>query len=556
MSSSGEMSPSASQSSEISHGEIFTRPWIVELILDLVGYDASSNLAHTTLVEPSCGSGAFLRCAVTRLSQSLKFQGLTLDDAVNSIRAWDLLEDNVLLSRAMVSSILIEDGWGEDASETAARAWITCGDFLLVDHESLQADFVVGNPPYIRMEDIDPDKLMVYRSNLKTMAGRADLFVGFYEIGLKLLKPEGVLGFICADRWMKNQYGEKLRRMVASQFALDKAIMLHDVDAFEEGVSAYPAITTIRNGAQGKVLIAETTSDFKTQSASKFAKWAKSSRIEIFETAGISATYLPHWFDGEGSWPWGSPERLKLLEMLNDKFEPLQSLETGTRVGIGIATGKDDIYLVKDAPIETSRLLPLAMSKDTRSGELQWSGTYLVNPWESDGTLVNLDEYPKLKKYLNAHKSALLARNIAGRGSVDKPATWYRTIDKVDSALTKKHKLLFPDMKMTTHPVLESGETYPHHNLYYIVSDSWNMKVLGGLLLSKVAEFFVECYAVKMRGGTLRFQSQYLRRIRVPRPADISEEDAKVLIKAFDERDEASATRVALKIYGISEIPR
>lgn len=63
------------------------------------------------------------------------------------------------------------------------------------------------------------------------------------------------------------------------------------------------------------------------------------------------------------------------------------------------------------------------------------------------------------------------------------------------------------------------------------------MRVLGGLLLSRVAEAFVEAYAVKMRGGTLRFQAQYLRKIRVPDPAAISESDQVALSEAFDKRD-------------------
>jgi hypothetical protein len=91
--------------------------------------------------------------------------------------------------------------------------------------------------------------------------------------------------------------------------------------------------------------------------------------------------------------------------------------------------------------------------------------------------------------------------------------------------------------------------------LYFIVSDVWDMRVLGGLLLSKVAEAFVEAYAVKMRGGTLRFQAQYLRKIRVPDPAGISESDRTALAEAFDKRDVKAATEAALRVYGLAELP-
>jgi hypothetical protein len=89
---------------------------------------------------------------------------------------------------------------------------------------------------------------------------------------------------------------------------------------------------------------------------------------------------------------------------------------------------------------------------------------------------------------------------------------------------------------------LDSVTTYPHHNLYYVVSDAWDLEVLGGLMMSRIAQFFVECYGVRMRGGTLRFQAQYLRRIRVPRPDQVPARQAARLRRAFATRDVDSAT--------------
>ncbi len=537
------------------NGEIFTRPWVVELILDLVDYSPNLDLAEKTIVEPSCGTGVFLEQIVYRLSKSLKKHNRSLLSASKSIMAWDLIEGNSEASRKLVQKVLVNEGWDKVESSAIAATWVRTGDFLEQPQAIQIADYVVGNPPYVRLEEVDPIKLAKYRATLKTMGGRSDLYIGFFEIALQMLKPNGVLGFICADRWMKNQYGKKLRQMITSSYSVDATLILHDVDAFEEEVSAYPAISILRNGKQGKSLIADTSSEFGELQAATLLKWRSSSPDELLQVDGLKASYLPHWFDSEGSWPWGSPARMQLLEELNSKFQPLESAETGTRIGIGVATGKDEVFVVKSAPVEESRLLPLAMNRDTKSGHMNWSGSLLVNPWESDGSLVNLTDYPKLKAYFEIHHEKLINRNVAQRQSNESIGSWFRTIDKVDSSLTGKVKLLFPDMKMTTHPVLESGQTYPHHNLYYVVSDVWDMKVLGGLLLSKVAEFFVDCYAVKMRGGTLRFQSQYLRRIRVPMPNEISKEDAKVLAEAFDNRNEALATQVAFRIYGIKEIP-
>jgi adenine-specific DNA-methyltransferase len=128
---------------------------------------------------------------------------------------------------------------------------------------------------------------------------------------------------------------------------------------------------------------------------------------------------------------------------------------------------------------------------------------------------------------------------------------WYKTIDRVSHALATAPKLYIADIKAALDPVLDAGETYPHHNLYFIRSEEWDLEVLGGLLLSAVGQFFVESYGVRMRGGYWRFQAQYLRRIRVPSPKDLSEIQSNDLRKAFRDRDRGRATRIALEIYGI-----
>jgi hypothetical protein len=185
------------------------------------------------------------------------------------------------------------------------------------------------------------------------------------------------------------------------------------------------------------------------------------------------------------------------------------------------------------------------------TGVLEWSGTYLVDPWETDGNLVELERYPRLRRYFEEHEDTLRGRHVGRKY----PSRWYRTIDKVDHSLTKKPKLLIPDIKSVTHPVYDEGRYYPHHNLYHITSEVWDLRVLGGLLLSGVGQFFIECYAVRMSGGYLRFQAQYLRRIRVPHPDNVTAEQADSLRQAFEERDIDAATVAALGVYGIDRVP-
>ncbi|SEQ29431.1 Eco57I restriction-modification methylase domain-containing protein [Streptomyces radiopugnans] len=536
----------------VEHGEVFTRGWVVELILDLIGYTPDKDLCDTKLIEPACGGGAFLGAIASRVSASCHAHGRPLTDATEAVRAFDLLDHNVEQSRTLITRALQDEGWGPADSEQIAAAWVRQGDYLLQADSDYRADYVVGNPPYIRLEDVPDDRMAAYRDACPTMSGRADIYIGFYETALRSLTPGGRLGFICADRWMRNQYGRALRRLVTRGFSMDLVLTMHDVDAFDEQVSAYPAITVISNRRQGPAVVADTTRAFDAARSRDFAAWCRSGAREQIDAEAFQAVRLPHWFPGEESWPAASPARLAMLEDLTKRFGLLEDPRTGTRVGIGVATGADKVFLTQDADaVEPDRLLPMAMVRDTTNGTLDWGGTYLVNPWSTDGDLVDLSAYPRLASYLDRHGDALRKRYVA----VKQPHRWYKTIDKVDARLTRRPKLMFPDMKLTIHPVLDEGGLYPHHNLYYIVSDTWDLRVLGGLLLSRIAQAFVEAYAVRMRGGTLRFQAQYLRKIRVPDPDAIDERDRAALADAFDRRDVEAATEAALRVYGLAELP-
>jgi hypothetical protein len=150
---------------------------------------------------------------------------------------------------------------------------VSRGDYLLQSEDDQRADYVVGNPPYIRLEDVPDDRMAAYRRARPTMGGRADVYVGFYEAALQSLSPGGRLGFICADRWMRNPYGRRLRRLVTSRFSMDLALVMHDVHAFEDQVSAYPTITVISRRHQGEAVVADTTSVFGRAQAQEFADW-------------------------------------------------------------------------------------------------------------------------------------------------------------------------------------------------------------------------------------------------------------------------------------------
>lgn len=531
---------------EVEYGEVFTRRWVVEAVLDLVGYTADRDLSQLRLVEPSTGSGAFFLPAVERLVASARRHGVPVEELSECLFGLDLQQKHVDTCRQQVRELLVVSGLREGDAQRLAESWLHHGDFLLGEVPG-EVDIVVGNPPYIRTEDLADEVEAAYRARWTTMRGRADIYVGFYERSLILLREGGRLGFICADRWMRNAYGRKLRGLVASHYAVESVWQMHDVDAFETEVSAYPAITVLANTPQSAVTFIDTTATFDAEAAREVIGFVQADTDTAAGT-GWEGARLPSWFATEDFWPTGPPQTVKLLEYLQENFPPLEEVGV-TRIGIGVASGADKVYIVDrnaSIPVEEDRLLPIVMSDDIRSGRLEQPRKLLLNPWDEEGKLIDLVEYPQFAEFLGAHE-VVRKRFVAKKN----PAAWYRTIDKVQPGLAEQPKLLLQDMKAQITPVLEPGGYYPHHNLYYIVSSSWDLEVLGGLLLSRIAEAFVRAYGVQMRGGTLRFQAQYLRKIAVPRPERISGELAEELREAFRSGDRDAATRAAEKAYGL-----
>lgn len=527
-------------------GAIFTRREVVEFILDLVGYTTDQPLHKLTLLEPSFGDGDFLLPVIDRLLSAWKSRGKTtrpLDTLGGCIRAVELHRDTFNRTHAAVVARLAGAGIAARTASAIADGWLLHGDFLLTPLPA-GFDVVVGNPPYVRQEMIPAALLGEYRRRYTTMYDRADLYIPFIERSLRLLTKAGALGFICADRWMKNRYGGPLRALVAEGFHLKVHVDMTDTPAFHSDVTAYPAITVITREKAGVTRLAHRPaidSDFLTTLAGILtAKKLPQDSGAVRELAGVTA----------GSEPWilESADQLAVVRRLERDFPVIE--EAGCKVGIGVATGADEAFIGPfDAlDVEDDRKEPLVMTRDIMSGAVEWRGYGVINPFATVGGLVDLADYPRLKRYLEARKDAIAGRHCAKKA----PANWYRTIDRITPSLTRKPKLLVPDIKGESHIVYEDGSLYPHHNLYFITSDEWDLRALQAVLLSAIARLFVATYSTKMRGGFLRFQAQYLRRIRVPRWDDVPARLRRELRAAAETQDIAACNRAAFKLYRLT----
>jgi len=526
-------------------GAVFTRPEVAAFMLDLSGYTAALDLKGTRLLEPSFGSGEFLIPAVKRRLASYFAHGGTVTGVLaelgDAFFAVELHRQTFLQTRSVLTDVLQTQGLSPAVQEALLSSWLRQDDFLLTEIEGAFTH-VTGNPPYLRQEAIPSLLLEAYRQRYPTMTDRADLFVPFFERGLDLLTNGGKLCFLCSDRWFRNKYGGPLRRKVAGNYHLQVYVDLVDTEVFQSEVTAYPAITLLSRDAGHDTRLSrrpEITSEALQALTAGLLGTAIHPDVERIPWAVRDAE----------PWLLDLGPALAVLRDIEDRFPALE--DVGASVGIGVATGADRVYIgpFEALDVEEDRKVPLGMAADVRSGVLKWSGLGVVNPFAEGGGLVDLRDYPMLAAYLKKHETAIRERSIAQRA----PSNWYRTIDRITPALTHVPKLLIPDMNGQAAVAYDPGTVYPHHNLYFITSQAWDLRALQAVLRSRVTALFMGAYSVKMRGGTLRYQAQYLRRLRLPRWNEVSPNLQQRLCNLAESADATELNEAVFSLYGLDQ---
>jgi hypothetical protein len=534
--------------SETGRGAIFTKPEVVEAILDLCGYVSHEPLHRRRLLEPSFGAGDFLIPAIHRLFSAYLREGRDVAAAQlelkDSVRAVELHGSTFEQTRTRVRELLLLQGVTEHGASLLCSAWLICDDFLLSDLEG-HFDFVVGNPPYVRQERIPDALLREYRRRFQTLYDRADLYVPFFERALDLLSDRGVLGYICANRWLKNRYGGPLREKISRGYWLKYFIDMEDAEAFHSEVMAYPAITVVQRAGPGEGRLT------RTVAGSSIANGSLRAMVDVLRSEGPDDGSV----DGFAS-PVNSSAplllddipRMALLRRIEADYPTLE--QASCRVGIGVATGCDRVYIddLDTLPVEPDRKLPLVMARDLIEGKIVWGGKGVLNPFDESGKLVSLDAFPKFECYLRTHKEAIAGRNVAKRDQ----AGWYRTIDRIQPGLLETPKILVPDIKGEGVFVIDEGSFYPHHNLYFITSSEWDLRALQTVMRSSLTLMTIATYCTRMSGGFLRFQAQYLRRIRLPRWSAVSKELRGRLIAASGPQSQDDLDAPVNELYGLS----
>lgn len=555
--SRGQLAQSASNTAveptSRERGAVFTNRVIAEFILDMVGYTSENNLLEYKLLEPSFGTGEFLIPAVQRLMSSCREVSLSNADIVrrlyNCIQAVEVHKKSYDCVWKIIVGMLSENGISKEDAEQITDSWLLHGDFLLAEFSG-GFTHIVGNPPFVRNELIPAWLWQEYTSRYSTAGFRADLSALFIERALQLLGSKGELAFITADRWTKNQYGAELRSFISNGYHLKALVNIQDCDAFQARVNAYPVIVVVGQGKEistSTKVVSVTTLD--TAELQALAHSVKDRGISKNQVVREITTPTP------GSQPWLmelSEEELALVRRIEGDFVPLE--EVGCKVSIGAATGCDRVYIGtrEELPVESELLLPLVNTADIYFDQIDWKGKFLINPFASGGGLVDLRAFPRFAQHLMVHKEVVHRRHIA-RSS---PNSWYRTIDRIYPILLTQPKLLIPDIRNRMTVVFDEGQYYPHHNLYFVTAREWDIRALQAVLRSNLSWLFLKSYAVRMRGGYVRCQAQYVRRIRVPHWNSVSVSLRTELREAGENNDLDACNWATAELYGLNRQER
>lgn len=220
-------------------GQVFTPDFIVRQMLDYVGYNVGKEILEKHIIDNSCGNGAFLKEAVKRYIEAAKVHG------VENERIKDQLEtyihgidcDAMAISHCVIELTDLASKYG-----IHNIVWDVCyGDTLKTTKYDGHMHFVVGNPPYVRVHNLDNTyndaKMFSFAKG-----GMTDLYLVFFEIGFNMLAHNGRMCYITPSSWLSSVAGSLLRRHIITHGYLESLIDLGHYQPFE-GITTYTIIS-------------------------------------------------------------------------------------------------------------------------------------------------------------------------------------------------------------------------------------------------------------------------------------------------------------------------
>ncbi|SMC00357.1 conserved hypothetical protein [Hymenobacter roseosalivarius DSM 11622] len=375
-------------------------------------------------------------------------------------------------------------------------------------------DAVLGNPPYIRQEELAPQLKPYLKTHYETSAGTADLYVYFYELGLRLLAPGGELSFITNNKWLRAGYGQALRRyLLQPTLRLQELLDFGDLPVFPEATT-YPNILSVQKSPQAAtVRVAELTT-------------LGSDLTRFPEVVQAAAADMPTARLSEEAWSLAAPQVQALLEKLRSAGTPLGEY-VGGKIYSGIKTGSNEAFVIdaatKDAliaedPNAAEFIKPFLAGRDIKRYQMPKADKYLIYvPWT-----FKLDLYPSIKTHLFKHYEILSNRSevLSGRFA------WF-ALSRYASEYVKdfkKPKIIYQEIATYQSFAYDISGLFSNNKTFIIPEGD---HFLLGVMNSSPAWFFINQVASKMAGGAIAMQAPTLTQL--PIPAATAEQQAPIV---------------------------
>lgn len=373
-------------------------------------------------------------------------------------------------------------------------------------------DVVLGNPPYVRQELIKPWKGML-EAEFKVYDSVADLYTYFYEIGLRLLKPGGCLGYISSSTFFKTGSGEALRRYLLDNARLQIVVDFGDLQVFE-GVTTYPAIVCLEKG--------QAEPDHIVQ----FAEIRNEEQLAMLDTAFDQSTMdMPQTQLTAANWRLGSNAlaalRHKLIhgqKTLKEIYgSPLYGIKTGLMKAFVIDRAKRDKLISAD-PISVELLKPFLEGKDMKKWCVESCDLWLIlcpKGWTHKQS--GLRDESAAQAWMQQHYPAvmdwLVPFEAAAKKRCDKGEFWWELRTCAYYEAFSKTKVIYPDITDKAKFSFERCSYYFETTGFMVPNADY---FLVGLLNSRVTWNYIRNICPQIRGGFSRLKTIYIETLPIP----------------------------------------
>jgi len=526
-------------------------------------------LERVRVLDPSCGSGAFLIEAFDQLHAIYQEAADRLYELRGSRSLFD--PDRTILEKNLYGVDVNDEAiqicrlsiWIKTAQRgkklTDLDRTIRVGNSLVDEPELAQNafdwkavfpeafadggfDVIVGNPPYVRQELLGGLKAYFER-RFRAYHGMADLYVYFFEKGLDLLKPGGRLSFVVTNKWLRAGYAEPLRRLLAEGAWLETLVDLGHAKEIFEDADVFPSIAVLEKP--------------RPEAAAPVPRVSVISRDDVrLDDLGRQVEEEGFDFPRErlGSGPWTLEPAMadSLMTKIQARGVPLAEY-AGVKTFRGVVTGFNEAFLVDTAtrdrlvsedPRSTEILKPYLRGQDVRRWRAEWSGEWMIFTRRG----IEIERYPAILRHLEQHRKGLEPKPMEWSGTMwpGRKAgnyAWYEIQDSVEYFdLFEKPKIIYQDIVWESEFALDETGLYCNNTAYFVPSgDSWLLAVLNAPLIW----WYSWRTAQHAKDEALRFFSPFVQAISIAIPTDAQKESAerkgRQLLVLTDERLRARA---------------